>query len=78
MPARRHLVVLLLLPGLALGGGACRQDPGSAGPTEGSAPSADAVTTAAALQFRSVSAGMSGHTCGVTTGGQGLLLGRQH
>jgi alpha-tubulin suppressor-like RCC1 family protein len=75
MPARRHLVVLILLPGLALGGGACRQDQGAAGPTEASAPSADAVTTAAALEFRSMSAGTSGHTCGVTTGDKAYCWG---
>ena len=75
MPARRQLVLLLVLPGLGLGSSACRQDPESAGPTEASAPSTDAVTAAAALQFRSVSPGMRAHTCGVTTSDQAYCWG---
>jgi hypothetical protein len=75
VPVRRQLVVLPLLPGLGLGSSACRQDPGSGGPTEASAPSTDAVTAAAALAFRSVSPGMMAHTCGVTTGDQAYCWG---
>jgi alpha-tubulin suppressor-like RCC1 family protein len=66
MSTRRRLV-LLLLPGLALGAPACRQDPVSPGGLEGTTPSDNAVTAAAALVFRSVSPGMRAHTCGVTT-----------
>ena len=66
MSSHRRLVTLFLLPVLALAS-ACRQDPVSPGAPEAGAPSADAVTAAAALVFRHVSPGMRAHTCGVTT-----------
>lgn len=56
---------LFLYPLLAFGGTACREEP--------TAPSAAATAldgetaAAAALVFRSVAAGLAGHTCGVTT-----------
>ena len=71
---RLHSLPMFLLPLLAIGASACRQEPASPNGPE-SASAGDLAGAAAALVFRGVSVSTGGHSCGVTTSDQAYCWG---